>query len=227
MKTNTTDFAQLVVWTDVDPAHEEEFNQWYDQEHMEERVAIEGFEWARRYRNISESERRYLAIYRTENLDVFGTPAYAKAFQHQTDWSNTNFARMSNTKRRVMRVPSEGGFGSGATAALVTLDKLDLTELDRSAISQTIVDSGIKGLLGFHLMTPDEKLSTPLPSENPEGRTLESAILVDATDIVAAKAAGEALLETFNLSADRISLFRFIWELRSDDLEKNTAANAE
>lgn len=32
--------AELFVWTDIDPSHEEEFNQWYDREHMEERVAI-------------------------------------------------------------------------------------------------------------------------------------------------------------------------------------------
>lgn len=228
MKTSNTDYAQLFVWTDIDPAHEDDFNQWYDCEHMEERVAIEGFQWARRYRNISETERRYLAIYRTENLDVFGTPSYAKAFQHQTEWSNANFARMSNTKRRVMHIPAEGGFGSGAVAAMVTLDQLGVSADELQSIAQTVSHTASEGagVLAYHVMSPDEALSTPLPSENPEGRALETAILIDATDQAAAEKAAKALLQKFNLSDDRFSLFSFTWELRSEDLEKIAARNA-
>ena len=33
----------------IDAAHEAEFNRWYDREHLEERVAIDGFLEARRY----------------------------------------------------------------------------------------------------------------------------------------------------------------------------------
>lgn len=228
MKTSKTDYAQLFVWTDIDPAYEDDFNQWYDCEHMEERVAIDGFQWARRYRNISETERRYLAIYRTENISVFGSKSYAQAFQHQTDWSNTNFARMSNTKRRVMQIPAEGGFGSGSATAMVTLDQLGVTTEDLQSIAQSLSNSASEGIgvLAYHVMTPDEALSTPLPSENPLGRTLETAVLIDATDQAAAEKAAKTLLQQFDLSEDRLSLFNFIWELRSEDLEKIAARNA-
>ncbi|MBT8153423.1 hypothetical protein KMP13_05845 [Epibacterium ulvae] len=219
MESYKTQNAQLFVWTDIDPAHEGDFNLWYDREHMEERVAIEGFCWARRYRNRSDPGRRYLAIYRTENIQTFGTEAYAQAFNHQTDWSNTNFARMTNTKRRVMHVPTEGGFGSGAQAVLLTLADA-ITDLD--AIASTL--TSVEGVLGFHVMVPDETLSTPLPSEDLENRTLEPAILVDATNATAAQAAGAALLNKLNLGSDRASYFDFMWELRSQDLE-NSAAN--
>ncbi len=219
MEFQKTQNAQLFVWTDIDPAHEGDFNLWYDQEHMEERVAIEGFSWARRYRNLSDTGRRYLAIYRTESIHTFGTEAYAQAFRHQTDWSNTNFARMTNTSRRVMHVPLQGGFGCGARAALLTLEDTD-TDLE------TIVSHlrGIDGVLGFHVMIPDEILSTPLPSEDPENRKLETSILVDATNTAAAQAAGAALLEHLNLAEDRASYFDLMWELRSEDLD-NKAAN--
>lgn len=228
MKTSKTDYAQLFVWTDIDPAYEDDFNQWYNCEHMEERVAIEGFQWARRYRNISDTERRYLAIYRTENIGVFGSASYAQAFQHQTDWSNTNFARMSNTIRRVMHIPAEGGFGSGAAAAMVTLDQSGVTSEDLQSIAQSLSNSASEGngILAYHVMTPDEALSTPLPSENPVGRTLETAVLIDATDQATAEKAGKTLLQKFNLSDDRVSLFSFIWELRSEDMEKVAARNA-
>ena len=39
----------LLTSMDIDPADEAEFNRWYDREHLDERVAIEGFLEARRY----------------------------------------------------------------------------------------------------------------------------------------------------------------------------------
>src|ERR1019366_3439141 len=41
--------ALLMVVVDVDPEHEEEFNRWYDKEHIPERLAMPGFRSARRY----------------------------------------------------------------------------------------------------------------------------------------------------------------------------------
>ena len=41
--------GMLLTSMDVDAADEAEFNRWYDREHLEERVAIEGFLEARRY----------------------------------------------------------------------------------------------------------------------------------------------------------------------------------
>ncbi len=41
--------GMLLTSMDVDAADEAEFNRWYDSEHLEERVAIEGFLEARRY----------------------------------------------------------------------------------------------------------------------------------------------------------------------------------
>ena len=40
----------LMAWTDVDPAHEDEFNCWYDEEHIGRLLAVSGFLSAGRYR---------------------------------------------------------------------------------------------------------------------------------------------------------------------------------
>ena len=40
--------GMLLTSMDIDAAHEAEFNRWYDREHLEERVAIDGFLEARR-----------------------------------------------------------------------------------------------------------------------------------------------------------------------------------
>src|SRR5207245_2244198 len=41
--------GMLITLMDADPAEERDFNQWYDKEHLIERVSIPGFLEARRY----------------------------------------------------------------------------------------------------------------------------------------------------------------------------------
>ena len=40
----------LVVMMEVDPAHEDDFNRWYDDEHLPERLELPGYISARRFK---------------------------------------------------------------------------------------------------------------------------------------------------------------------------------
>lgn len=216
MKIRNTQAAELFVWTDIDPIYEDDFNQWYDREHMEERVAISGFKWARRYRAVSKKARKYLALYRTENIDVFTSDVYKKAFECQTAWSNTNFERMTNTKRRVMHVSHEDGFGCGASIGLIRLRD---TEVRFNDLEQAIkIVSKTDGVLRIRVLEPDQVLSTPLPSENKSQDKLESTIVIDATTEPASAAAVRIVLDQLSLSTERGLTFNLMWELHSDDL---------
>ncbi|PWQ93383.1 DUF4286 family protein [Leucothrix arctica] len=216
MKINPSNAAELFVWTDVDSTYEDDFNEWYDREHMAERVAIEGFQWARRYRSTSATARRYLALYRTENIKTFSTQSYQNAFQNQTNWSNTNFERMTNTNRRVMHVTHEVGFGNGAAIALITLDTADFNYKAVNAVIDDITQ--IQGVLAVHYLKPDEALSTPLPSEDPSTRKLEASLVIDTTSQDSAELAAKSILQQLSLAEERAAIFDFMWELRSEDL---------
>lgn len=63
----------LLVITDAAPEFEAEFNEWYDREHLKDRVATAGFLSARRY-VASDAVRKYLAVYETESIAVFESP---------------------------------------------------------------------------------------------------------------------------------------------------------
>ena len=60
--------GMLLTSMDVDPLHEAEFNRWYDREHLEERVAIDGFVEARRY-VAHDARPKYLSLYSTETFE--------------------------------------------------------------------------------------------------------------------------------------------------------------
>jgi hypothetical protein len=68
--------ALLLVYTDVDPEHEEAFHQWYDTVHLPDLLAIDGFVGARRYKLSGPEPRnqqpasRYLAVYELASDDT-------------------------------------------------------------------------------------------------------------------------------------------------------------
>ena len=78
--------GMLLTSMDIDAADEPDFNRWYDREHLEERVAIEGFLEARRY-VAHQGSPKYLFLYSTATLDVLDSPAYRARLAGPTAWS--------------------------------------------------------------------------------------------------------------------------------------------
>src|SRR5580658_9802573 len=113
--------GMLLTSMDIDAADEAEFNRWYDREHLEERVAIDGFLEARRYVAEEGSMPKYLSLYSTETFDVLDSPAYRTALANQTAWSRENMARFRNMIRVVARITVSSGSGRGAVLGILRL----------------------------------------------------------------------------------------------------------
>lgn len=92
----------LLVMMDIDPEHEEDFNRWYDEEHVPERKAIPGFLTARRYRAV-EGGPKYLAIYELENPEVLESDAYEyySTGEGRSEWTERVVGRAKNYVRNV------------------------------------------------------------------------------------------------------------------------------
>jgi hypothetical protein len=68
--------ALLLVLLDIDSSvDEDEFNRWYFEEHIRERLACPGFISARRFVAV-HSHPRYLALYEIDSPDALATPEY-------------------------------------------------------------------------------------------------------------------------------------------------------
>lgn len=77
----------LIVLAKPSPIFEEEFNAWYDTEHVPERLAVPGFLSAVRYVGI-EGTPGYLAVYDTTSSEVFSSPGYlAVSFDNFSPWT--------------------------------------------------------------------------------------------------------------------------------------------
>ena len=76
----------LMVWTDVPADKEAEFNRWYNEEHLAERLAIPGFLSGARYEAVKGGPK-HLACYELESPAVLEGAAYTRAQANPTPWT--------------------------------------------------------------------------------------------------------------------------------------------
>ena len=78
----------LLTITEPPATMEEEFNAWYDTEHLVERLAIPGFRSARRWvMDCPPGQGKYLATYELDSLSVLSSREYLSRFENQSPWS--------------------------------------------------------------------------------------------------------------------------------------------
>lgn len=76
----------LMVWCDVPADKEQEFNRWYNEEHLAERMAIPGFLSGARYEAVKGGPK-HLAYYELESVAVLESPAYKHVQDNPTPWT--------------------------------------------------------------------------------------------------------------------------------------------
>ena len=76
----------LMVWCEVPDDIEDEFNRWYNEEHIEERLSVPGVLSAARYEAVV-SGPKHLAVYELENSAVMESEAYLKVRAKPSEWS--------------------------------------------------------------------------------------------------------------------------------------------
>jgi hypothetical protein len=111
--------GMLITFTEVPPAGEDDFNEWYTREHIDERVWMPGFHRARRYIDADGGARiKYFATYETDRAEDLSAPEYMARLADQTDWSKRVMAGFSKFERLTCRVTIDLTHGiAGACAA--------------------------------------------------------------------------------------------------------------
>src|SRR5688572_23311232 len=157
--------GMLLTSMDIDAANEAEFNRWYDREHLEERVAIDGFLEARRY-VAHDGRPKYLSLYSTATFEVLDSPTYRTALANQTGRSKANIARFANMIRSVARVTVSRGVGRGAALGIVRIRPPEGgAEKLRTALRELLDPAKLDGIISMHLIEGDPVLSRVLTDD--------------------------------------------------------------
>jgi hypothetical protein len=225
--------GMLLTSMDVDPSDDAEFNRWYDREHLEERVAIDGFLEARRY-IAHDGQPKYLSLYSTASFDVLDSPAYRTALANQTDWSKANIARFKNMIRAVARITVSRGQGRGAALGIIRLrPAADGRDKLRAALRDALDQERLDGIISMHLIESDPALSRPItdgPSV-PNPGAGDWFVLIDGTGVsaistaIAARFTGAVALQ--NAAVISSGIYSLMWDLaKSGSRPREPTSNA-
>ena len=215
--TQTAPRAQLCIWTNIDPAFEADFNRWYDREHMQERVAIPGFRFARRFKALHDTPRPYLALYCTQDAAVFTSDAYAQAFNHQTEWSLRNFARMQGTQRRVGTLDVEAGEGQGGMLAAFVLTQAAVAQARPRLDAQLAELAQGDGIVRATLQVTVPALSVSLTATGAALPPADAVVLIEGVDPDAVGTAAQTLAAAYGVPASEVTRFAMLWRLGAND----------
>lgn len=216
--------GMLLTSMNIDPSDEAEFNRWYDREHLEERVAIDGFLEARRY-VAQDGNPKYLSLYSTETFEVLDSPAYRTALANQTAWSKANIARFKNMIRAVARTTLSLGVGRGAALGIIRLrPSAGGAEKLRTAVRDQLDPAKLDGIISMHLIESDPALSKPM-TEDPDAPNPGAGdwfVLIDAADVNAVPAAAARFNDNAVFKPLVISsgVYRLMWDIAKSDLPR-------
>ena len=214
----------LVTSMDIDAADEQEFNRWYDREHIAERVGIEGFLEARRYL-AHEADVKYLSTYSTENVEVLDSPAYRQALGSQTEWSRKIIAKFQNMGRVIGRITASRGQGRGAALGIVRLrPSPDGQEALRAALTERLDPGPHDGIIAMHLLESDPVLSKSLtdPDASNPGAG-DWYVLIDGTEIGAVSEVAQQTFSALSLPGPTLvstGTYRLMWDLPKAELDR-------
>ena len=111
----------LLAMMEPPSALEEEFNDWYDTEHVPERAAIEGFETALRFVCV-DGWPRYVAIYDLAYPEVLDEPGYlAVSHENFSPWTKRITTKVRGQYRAAGPQVYPGQAITGALARLVIM----------------------------------------------------------------------------------------------------------
>jgi hypothetical protein len=194
--------GMLIVLNEVRPRDARDFNEWYNREHIDERVNLPGFHRARRYVTADPATKpRSLAIYECDRVGDLATPRYLKLLANQTPWSQRNMARFTFFRRLTLRIRVDlaHGVGGAVTCARFVPDPAKAATLaawlKAEALPAAIARPDMVG--GFAGVNDLEVANAPGKAKGdtyPLTEVVEWAVVLEGADPRATSAAARALL---------------------------------
>ena len=113
----------LAVFNDCAPEGRQHFETWYNREHLQERVAVPGFRYGRRYQLVAGGDRQFFAFYEVDAASVLNSDVYLARLNDPTPWTQQAMKSFRNMVRTVCEVHATAGDLIGSHAVLLRADE--------------------------------------------------------------------------------------------------------
>ena len=148
--------AALAMWWDIAPEVRADFEHWHAHEHFPERLAVEGFLRATRWREAGGLEAMFV-LYELAGHGVLSSPAYAARLNAPSPWSARLMPHHRNMVRSQCRVLASHGAVTAAFVETMRLPALPDGHERLLAAFEPLAASiaGRPGVAGLHLLGHD------------------------------------------------------------------------
>ena len=204
--------GMLAVFNEVKASDERDFNEWYNREHIDERVNLPGFHRARRYVAVRGTPK-YLATYECDGVSDLAAPGYLQLLANQTPWTQAVMARFTKFNRLTLRVQVDMTHGVGGAVAAVRVvpdprERKPLVGwLQETALAKAIARPGMVGAMAAE--NDLEVANAPLRDksmDHPRAEEAEWLVLLEGMDAGTAGGAARSLFTLASLKKFGISV---------------------
>jgi hypothetical protein len=112
--------AALGIWIDVEAGALDDFNAWYREQHIPERLGVPGFRRGRRY-EAAGGGPAYFTLYETDDAAVLSSAAYLARLNSPTEWTRRVLPAMRTMIRNAYRLVAASPEPSSPATRLLTV----------------------------------------------------------------------------------------------------------
>ena len=195
--------GMLAVFCEAKARDERDLNEWYNREHIDERIGLPGFHRGRRYVAVRGAPK-YLATYECDTVEDLARPDYLARLADRTPWTQAVTAKFTTFSRLTLRMQVDLTHGSGGAVAAV---RFTPDPRERKALVHWLTETALPkaiarpGLVGASAGENDLEIAqAPLQSksmDHPRPDEAEWLVLLEGSD---AGAVGPAARMVFSLA---------------------------
>lgn len=205
----------LAIWNNCKTGQEEDYEAWYQSEHLIERLSIPGFLRGRRYEALDDGVPRFFTYYETVTPDVLISQAYRHQIDHPTPLTHRIMSDVfTDMNRTVCQVVERAGQMRGSHAVTVKLNELPALgdrfaawnrdpSIARAELWSAVDDADLPKSKEEQLRGSDDRI--------------EVCLFVEALRYSAAKQLADDLGERLNTSVKSVGIYSLLCDMTSED----------
>jgi hypothetical protein len=202
----------LAIFNNIAIGREAEFEEWFQHEHLAERMALPGFLLGRRYEAVS-GQPRYFNFYLAQSADIFKSTAYLERLDHPTPLTRIVMSEIfKDMNRTVCNRTFRRGNMRGSTAVAVRFDQCPNEGLLKDTIETLVAE---KAVAGGEIWIAASLREFPVSQEERlrgGDKKLEACLLIETLRVSDSEKLALVLAPSFPGTA--IGVYRLLCEIR-------------
>lgn len=202
----------LAIFNNVPPGREAEFEEWFQHEHLAERIAVPGFLLGRRYEAVS-GQPRYFNFYLAQSANVFKSAAYLSRLDNPTPMTRVVMSEIfKDMNRTVCHRTFRLGAMRGVGVVTVRFGERPDESVLKATIKRLMQDKAVACGEIWVAASPDEFPVSEEERLRGGDKKIEACLLIETLRVPDAERIAVQLAREFSQTA--VGVYRLLCEIR-------------